>query len=130
MSIFLKSRRSHVWSDEESCKRPIWQECVRTWEIEAIASGKCYKTECPVNKAVYPIMPELRFKKTFPRVIFLNSNMPENWFWMFWEKEEINELPNESADIFQSNMLDLDLDRPNAKVSKYKIWYFCKFMLW
>lgn len=40
---------------------------------------------------------------------------------MFWEKEEINELPNESADIFQSNMLDLDLDRPNAKVSKRKI---------
>ena len=35
---------------------------------------------------------------------------------MFWEKEEISELPNESADIFQSNMLDFDLDRPNAKV--------------
>ena len=47
---------------------------------------------------------------------------------MFWEKEEINELPNESADIFQNNMLDLGLDRPNAKLSKFKIWYFCKFM--
>lgn len=125
MCAYFSKAEDHTFEVMKQAAKDLFDKNVS----ELKRSYNC-QTECPVNKAVYSIMPELRFKKTFPRVIFLNSNMPEKWFRMFWEKEEISELPNESTDIFQSNMLDFDLDRPNAKVWKCKIWYFCKFMLW
>ena len=53
-------------------------------------------------------MPELWLRKVFRRVIFLNSNMPEKRCRMFRDKEELDELPENSTDIFQRNILDRD----------------------
>ena len=45
-------------------------------------------------------MPELWLRKTFPGVIFANSNLPENRFRICRSKEEIDELPEDSVDVF------------------------------
>ena len=42
-------------------------------------------------------MPELWIRKTFPKVIFLNSNIPEKRYRIFWRKEGLDELPDDST---------------------------------
>ena len=46
----------------------------------------------------------------FPRVTFLNTNMPEKRYLMLRDKEDLDELPENSTDIFQRNMLNRYLD--------------------
>ena len=43
----------------------------------------------------------------------MNSNLPEKRYRIFKKKAEIDELPDDSTDIFQRNMFDRYLDRPN-----------------
>ena len=47
-------------------------------EMQAISKAFGTKIECFVQEAVYPIVPELWFRKRFPRVVFPNSNLPED----------------------------------------------------
>ena len=82
-------------------------------KMKAIAKTCITKRECSAQEAVYIIMPEIWWRKVFPRVIFLNSNLPEKRFSSFKKKAEIDELPGDSTDIFQRNMLDRYLDRQN-----------------
>ena len=80
-------------------------------KMKAIAKTYITKRECSAQEAVYLIMPKIWWRKVFPRVIFLNSNLPEKRFSIFKKKAEIDELPDDSTDIFQRNMLDRYLDR-------------------
>ena len=68
--------------------------------MKAIRKAYITKRECSVQEAVYLIMPELLLRKIFPRVIFLNSSLPEKFFRIFKKKAEIDELPGDSTDIF------------------------------
>ena len=45
-----------------------------------IAKAYSSSRECSVQEAVYHTMPELWLSKTLPKVIFVNSNFPENRF--------------------------------------------------
>ena len=87
-------------------------------KMKSIAEAYITKRECSVL-----VMPELWLRKIFPCVIFLNSNLPERCYRIFKKEDEIGELPDDSADIFQRNMLDRYLDRPNKffKGVLYKI---------
>ena len=67
-------------------------------------------------------MPELWLRKTFPKVMFLNSNLPECRYRIFCKKGELDD----SADIFQKNMLDGYTDRPDQSLSKWKVYCFRK----
>ena len=64
-------------------------------------AAKAYskKRECSVQEAVYLLMPELWLRKTFPKVIFLNNNVPEKRYKMFrvkiWRVSQ-----GDSTDIF------------------------------
>ena len=82
-------------------------------KMKAIARAYATKRECSVQQAVYLIVPELWLGKIFPTVIFLNSNMPEKNYKMFKKKDEIGELPDDSTDMFQRNMLDRYIARRN-----------------
>ena len=45
--------------------------------MKVIARAYATKRECSVQEAVYLVMPELWLRKTFPKVLFLNSNIPK-----------------------------------------------------
>ena len=47
-------------------------------QMRSIARAYNTKRECSVQEAVYLLMPELWLRKTFPGVVFANSNLPEN----------------------------------------------------
>ena len=57
-------------------------------------------------------MPDLWLRKKFPKVLFLNSNIPEMRYRIFQNKNEIDELPEDSTDILQRNMLNRYIDWP------------------
>ena len=81
--------------------------------MKSIAKAFSTKRECSVQEAVYLLMPELWLRKTFPVVIFANSNLPEKRYKMFRNKADIDELPEDSVDVFKQNMIDRYMDRPN-----------------
>ena len=83
--------------------------------MKAVARAYATKRECSVQEAVYLLMPELWLRRVFPGVVFLNSNVPAKRYRIFKMKSEIDELPSDSTDIFQQNMLDRYLDRPNEQ---------------
>ena len=58
------------------------------------------KRECSVHKAVYLVMPGLWFHKQFPAIIFLKSYMPGKRYKTFKKKDDIDELPDDSTDMF------------------------------
>ena len=76
--------------------------------MKAISRAYATKRECSVQEAVYLVTPELWLRKTFPKVLFLNSNIPERRYRIFQKKEEIDQLPEDST-----NMLDRYIDRPD-----------------
>ena len=78
------------------------------------------KHECSVQKAVYLVMPELWLRKTFPKVIFLNSNIPEKRYRIFRRKENLDELLDDSTDVFQRNMLLCYLHRADREFQNGK----------
>ena len=57
-------------------------------------------------------MSELWLRKIFQK-LFLNNNTSEKRYRIFQNKEEIDELPEDSTNIFQRNMLDRYIDRPD-----------------
>ena len=69
--------------------------------------------ECSVQEAVYHILSELWLLKIFPEIMFLNSNMPKKRYRIFKRKCQIDELPEVSTVIFQHDMLNRYLDRPD-----------------
>ena len=70
-------------------------------KMKAIAKAYTTNRKCSVQEAVYLIMPELWLRKTFPKVMLLNSNLPECRYRIFHKKEELDELPDDSSDIFR-----------------------------
>ena len=68
-------------------------------------------------------MPELWFRKIFPKVIFLNNTVPKKRYRMFRRKEDLEGVPGDGTDIFQRNMLDRYLDRPDATLKSGKFAY-------
>ena len=76
--------------------------------------------ECSVQEYLYHVLPGQLLRKTFPGVIFANSNIPEKHFRVCLKEEESSELPENSQDIFQRNMLDRHKDCPNSSFANGK----------
>ena len=103
---------------------------------EALESGKtllekmksisnAYRThrEMSVQEAVSIVLPEIWLRKTFPVVMFANSNLPDKRYRVCRSEEEIANMPSDSTDIFKKNMLDRYMDRPNEAFNngRYRI---------
>ena len=59
--------------------------------IKAIARVHTTKREGSVQEAVYLVMPVLWLRKTFPKVLFLNSNIPEKRYRILRNKKKFDE---------------------------------------
>ncbi len=59
-------------------------------------------------------MPELWLRKVFPKLIFVNTELPEKRVRVAKEQRELDELDDESTDIFKSNIIDRYSLRPSS----------------
>ena len=71
---------------------------------------------CSVQEAVYLAMPELWLWKIFSKTLFLNNNIRRKRYRIYHNREEIDELPEDSTDIFQRNKLDRYVDWPDKNL--------------
>ena len=85
-------------------------------KMKSIARAFATRRECSVQEAVYLVMPEPWLCIVFPQVIFLNSNLPEKQCKLFEKKGDIKDLTDDSAALFQINILDRYLDCPNESL--------------
>lgn len=92
-------------------------------QMKSIANAYRNHREMSVQEAVAITMPEIWLRKTFPAVVFANSNTPEKRYRVCRSEEEISNLPPDSTDIFKRNMPDRYMDRPSLefKNGKYRI---------
>ena len=121
----------YISKSEDECSKAMKQaleeannsNCNKFEQMVQIAKAYSSKRECSVQEAVYQVMPELWLRKTFPKVIFANSNLPENRFRICKTEKELSELPKYRSDIFKRNVLDRYIDRPNEhfKNGKYRV---------
>ena len=126
---------AYLSKTEDSCTRAMSQALTESLsnkknsyeQMHAIAHAYSTNRECSVQEAVYHILPELWLRKTFPGVIFLNSNIPDRRYKFFRSKQEIAELPEDSTDLFKQNMIDRYIDRPNMTFAKGKYAVLDKF---
>ena len=75
--------------------------------MKKIAIAFLSHRQCSVQEAVYQLLPELWLRKTFPVVTFANTNLPEKRFKMCKSQKELEELPDDSFEVFKRNDLDI-----------------------
>ena len=71
-----------------------------------ISGGYLSKLECSVQKAVNQILPELKLRRVFLAVHFVNINVQKERAQVLLSKKELNELPNDSKNIFIKSNID------------------------
>ena len=121
----------YVSKSEDECSLSITQKVRDAFEggldnreqMISVTNPYLSKREYSVQESVYHVLPGQWFRKTFPGVIFTNSNVPEKGFRMFLRENEITGFPDDSKDIFKQNMIDRYIDCPN-------ITYFGGKYLW
>ena len=99
--ILFKSRNETSEAMKQAAKEASVSGKSNFKKMRAVARAYSTKCECSVQKVLYLVMPELWLRKTFPKVIFLSSNIPEKRYIIFWRKEGLDELPDDSTDVFQ-----------------------------
>ena len=113
---------------EDKCSGAMKEALNQAKEMDTSKFDTMYKLaraysdnrECSVQEAVYHLMPELWLRKCYPAISFINTNLPENRFHMCKSETELQELPEDSEDVFKRNILDRYLDRPNIMFMKGK----------
>ena len=113
-AYFSKAKNETFKAMKQAAKEAGMSGKTELGKMRTVAKAYSKKREYSVQEAVYLLMPELWLRKRFPRVIFLNSNVPEKCYRMFCSKEDLEGVPGDSTDISQRNMLDRYLDRSDA----------------
>ena len=62
--------------------------------------------ECSVQENVYRILPELKLRRIFPTVYFVNTNLPEERVQILLSEKKLSELPDDSPNIFKKSNID------------------------
>ena len=82
-------------------------------EMKNIARAYITHREISVQEAVYHILPELYLRKTYPRVEFLNTNIPEERVKMCLPKDKLENLDDDCTDIFYKCIIERYMARPD-----------------
>ena len=70
--------------------------------------------EVSAQECVYRCMPELWLRKTFPKTIFVSTDLPQNRLRIPKSQDELDELEDDSTDIFKSNIIERYCNRPTS----------------
>ena len=78
MCAYLSKAEDGTSEAKKEAGKVAFNKSVSDYEkTKAIAKAYTAKRECLIQEAVYLIMPNLWHRKMFPKVLFLNSNLPE-----------------------------------------------------
>ena len=80
--------------------------------LKKIGAAFLSTREVSSQECVYTVMPELWLRKVFPKSIFVSTEFPEKRVRVAKEQKELDELDDESTDIFKSNIIECYSLRP------------------
>ena len=119
----LQSSCIHVClskSENECSVAMSLRELNKYEQMKSLANAYINKRKCSIQECVYHILPGQWLRKTFPHLIFANSNIPEKNFPLCLAEHEISELPEDSKKIFKQRMVGRYIDQPNLTSSSGK----------
>ena len=70
--------------------------------------------EVSAQECVYRCMPELWLRRTFPKTIFVSTDLPQNRLRIPKSQDELEELEDDGTDIFKSNIIERYCNRPTS----------------
>ena len=70
--------------------------------------------KCSVQEAVYHILSDLKIRRIFLAVYFVNADLPIKRGQVLFSEKELSELPWGSSHIFKKSNTDVYMRRPNA----------------
>ena len=131
-AYFSKSEDKCSSAMKEALKEAVNLEKSSYEAIRSIAKAYNTNRECSVQEAVYLTMPELWLRKCFPAIQFINTNLPNERYRVFKSEEELEDLDDDSSNVFKRNMLDRYLERPdstfkNGQFSMFEAMCYAKF---
>ena len=125
---------------EDQCSQAMKQAAKEVFEdnmhhhdtMKTIAKAYLSNRECSVQEAVYHILPELKLRRIFPAVYFVNKNPPEGVKILLSEKQ-LSELSGNSPDILKKSNIDRYMERPyatfcNGKYSTLDDFCYAEFL--
>ena len=73
------------------------------------------------QECVYPCMSELWLRKIFPKTILVSTDLPQNRLRIPKSQDELEQLEDDSTDIFMSNIIECYCNRPTSIASVDKL---------
>ena len=74
--------------------------------LKKIGAAFLSTREVSAQECVYRSMPELWLRKIFPKTVFVSTDFPEKRLRVTKTQEELNELEDDSTDIYKSNIIE------------------------
>ena len=116
---------SYFTKDETECSQAIMNAAKEAKKenlsiregLKKIGAAFLSTREVSSQECVYRCMPELWLRKIFPATVFVNTNLPEKRIRVTKSHQELENLDDESTDIFKSNIIERYAIRPQAIAS-------------
>ena len=110
---------SYFTKDETECSQAIINAAKEAKEanvnvrdgLRKIGAAFLSTREVSAQECVYGCMPELWLRKIFPKTLFVSTDFAENRVRFAKKQQELNELDDDSTDIFKSNIIVRYSDR-------------------
>ena len=111
---------SYFTKDETECSQAIMNAAKEAKAanmnvregLKKIGAAFLSTREVSSQEAVYRCMPELWLRKIFPAAIFVSTDLPEKRIRMAKSQQELEELDDESTDVYKSNIIERYTKRP------------------
>lgn len=116
---------SYFAKDETECSQAIMNAAKEAKKenlsiregLKKIGAAFLSTREVSSQECVYRCMPELWLRKIFPATVFVNTNLPEKRIRVTKSHQELENLDDESTDIFKSNIIERYAIRPQTIAS-------------
>ena len=112
---------SYFTKDETECSQAIVNAAKEAKEanlsikdgLRKIGAAFLSTREVSAQECVYRCMPELWLRKIFPKTVFVNTDFPDKRLRVTKSQEELEELDDDSTEIYKSNIIERYGMRPN-----------------
>lgn len=133
---------SYFTKDETECSQAIMTAAKESKAgnlsiregLRKIGAAFLSRRDVSSQERVYRCMPELWLRKIFPKTIFVNTNVPDKRVRFAKTEEELEELDDDSTDIFKSNIIERYSIRPasisavnNLCLAEFAAYYYKEY---
>ena len=102
-AYFSKSENECSVAMKQAARDAFEKELKNYKQMKSVANAYINKRERSIQECVYHILPDQWLRKTFPAVIFANSNIPEKRFRLCLAEHEVSELFAENKPAKERN---------------------------